>query len=417
MVRVLAGALALSGVAIALPAQAVDIGAGHTAVMAAEISYVDLSALPPWTNGSVGKLRYDSDAAVLSRLYLDYEGHLGDTVTANVALEGYDDELGNALDITQAYLEWRPVPQSRNRYRLRVGAFYPRISLENRDAGWSSPYTLNLSAINTWVAEELRSIGAELSLSRQPARLGGLHEFTLHAAVFTGNDPAGSLLAWKGWSVHDRQSRFGDELPLPPLPQIQPGMMFEKQDPYVTPFREVDGSAGYSVGGGWRYRTFVELQFLHFDNRADPTALVSGQYGWRTRFDSIGLQASLPREIGLIGQWLRGSTVMGPVVSGAHVVDTGFDSFFLLLTRAFGKHRLSVRYDNFTVSDNDATPQDDNADDGHAWTLSYRYAYSGHLGIGVEWLDIETRHPAWAYYGLPQAATERQLQATVTLQF
>ena len=46
---------------------------------------------------------------------------------------------------------------------------------------------------------------------------GGTNTISLQGAIFLYNDPAGSLLAWKGWSVHDRQSHFGYELPLPPL--------------------------------------------------------------------------------------------------------------------------------------------------------------------------------------------------------
>ena len=176
-----------------------------------EFGYVSTSGYESWTEGFVGKLRHDSDGLVLSRAYLDYSGKLADTLNAHIALEGYDDDLGSAIGFTEAYLEWRPVPRSPNRYRLKVGAFYPRISLENVEAGWRSPYTLNSSAINTWVAEELRTFGAELTLSRRPASLGGAHDFSVNAAVFMGNDPAGSLLAWKGWSVHDRQTRFGDK--------------------------------------------------------------------------------------------------------------------------------------------------------------------------------------------------------------
>jgi len=66
------------------------------------------------------------------------------------------------------FTEWRPVPKSATRYRLKLGAFYPNISLEKVDPAWSSPYTQNFSAINTWIAEEIRTFGAELSMSRRP---------------------------------------------------------------------------------------------------------------------------------------------------------------------------------------------------------------------------------------------------------
>jgi len=185
-----------------------------------DVSYIDASGYTSWTEGSVGKLRYDdsNEGLMISRAFADYEFQVVDTLKIHAVVQAYDDDIGSALDFTEAYVEWRPVPRSENRYRLKVGAFYPRISLENVAAGWSSPYTISSSAINTWVAEELRTIGAEMSVSRRPAIFGGAHTISLQGAIFYGNDPAGSLLAWKGWSVHDRQSRFGDELPLPPLP-------------------------------------------------------------------------------------------------------------------------------------------------------------------------------------------------------
>jgi hypothetical protein len=415
MGRVLATTLLLLSVSGA--ASALEIAAGHEAIFGIEAGYLKTSGHPSWTDGFVGKLRYQDDGIVLNRAFLDYRGRLTDTLRAHVVLEAYDDNLGSAIDFTQAYVEWRPVPQSATRYRLKVGAFYPRISMENVDPGWSSRYTLNSSAINTWVAEELRSTGAELTISRRPARLGGIHTFSVNLAAFVGNDPAGSLLAWKGWSVHDRQSRFSDDLPLPPLPQIQPGMMFEAQDPYVEPFQEIDDEVGFYLNAEWRFGNKLLFRVMHYDNRADPTALVDGQYGWTTRFDHIGFQTTLAGDIGFVGQWMTGSTVMGPVMNGAHVVDVEYDSFFALLTRSFDKHRVSARYDHFDITQNDSTPEDNNPENGHAWTLGYQYSFSDKIRVAAEWLSIKTHRCAWIYYGISPTETETQTQVTLRLRF
>ena len=389
----------------------------HDLAIGLDLSYVSVSGYESWTQGSVGKLRHDEDGVVMSRAFVDYEGRLTDTLDATVVFEIYDDNLGNAIDFTEAYVEWRPVPRSANRYRLKIGSFYPRISLENVDRGWSSPYTMSSSAINTWVAEELRSVGTELSYSRKPVNLGGAHEFSVNAAVFWHNDPAGSLLAWKGWSVHDRQTRYSDKLPLPPLPQIQPGMMFAAQDPYVEPLREIDDRPSYYLNVEWRYGRRLLVRAMYYDNRADPVSIVSGQYGWTTKFNHVGLQTTLPGDVGLIAQWMSGSTVMGPVMNGAHVVDVEYDSYFMLLTRAFGKHRVSARYDNFDVSQNDSTPEDNNPEYGLAWTAGYQYSYSDKINLAAEWLSIKTHRCALAYYGLDPTVTERQFQFTVKLRF
>jgi hypothetical protein len=413
--RVLTGAFLLA----VMPgsASAVEFAAGHEATFGIEAGYLSMSGQASWTEGSVGKLRYRDDGLVLNRAFMDYKGRPADTLDVHIVFEAYDDDPGDAIGLTQAYVEWRPLPKSGTRYRLKVGAFYPRISLENVDAGWSNRYTLNSSAINTWVAEELRSTGAELTVSRRPERLGGIHTFSINVAAFVANDPAGSLLAWKGWSVHDRQSRFGDDLPLPPLPQIQPGMMFDRQDPYVEPFQEIDDKLGYYLNAEWQIGNRLQLRAMHFDNRAEPTAITGGQYGWTTSFDHAGLQATLAGDIGLIVQWMDGSTAMGPVINGAHAVDVGYDSYFALLTRVFGRHRISARYDHFDVSDNDSTPQDDNSEAGHAWTLNYQYRYSDAMTIAAEHLSIRTDHFGWTWYGLPPTATERQYQLTFRARF
>lgn len=389
----------------------------HDLAVGVDLGYVSVSGIESWTAGSVGKLRYADSGVAFNRAFLDYESRLADTLNATVVLQAYDDGLGTAIDFTEAYLEWRPLSQSANRYRLKVGAFYPRISLENVGRGWSSPYTMIFSTINTWIAEELRSVGAEFSWSRKPVSLGGAHEVGINAAVFKGNDPAGSLLAWKGWSVHDRQSRYSDKLPLPPLPQIQPGMMFEAQDPYVTPFREVDDKAGYYVNAEWRYGRQFLVRAMLYNNEADPTSIVGGQYGWYTEFSNFGVQATLPGDVGLIAQWMSGSTVMGPVINGAHVVDVEYDSYFLLLTRNFGKHRVSARYDNFDMTQNDTTPEDNNPEYGLAWTASYQYGLSDKVTLAAEWLGIKTHRCALVYYGLSPDVVEKQAQLTLQLRF
>jgi hypothetical protein len=399
-----------------LPAVADEPGR-HDVAAGLDIGYVNISGYESWTEGSAGKLRYAENGVTLNRAFLDYEGRLADTLNATIVVEAYDDALGAAVDFTEAYLEWRPLPRSANRYRLKVGGFYPHISLENVGRGWSSPYTMNFSAINTWVAEELRSFGAELSWSRKPVSLGGTHEFSVNAAVFKGNDPAGALLSWKGWSVHDRQSRFSDKLPLPPLPQIQPGMMFAAQDPYTVPFREIDDEAGYYVNAEWRYSNHLLVRVMLYNNEADPASIVSGQYGWYTEFDHLGVQTTLPGDVGLVAQWMSGSTVMGPVVNGANVVDVEYESYFLLLTKSFGKHRISARYDNFDVTENDSTPGDDNGERGRAWTTSYQYGFSDRVTLAAEWLSIQTHRYALVYYGLDPTVTERQLQLSLQLRF
>ena len=382
-----------------------------------DVSYLNADGYPPWTEGGAGKLRYDGNSLELSRGFADLRYNLTDTLDAKVAAELYTDDIGSLVNLTEAFLEWRPLGDSGNRYRFRLGAFYPRVSLENTGPGWSSPYTISSSALNTWVAEELRTVGLEAAITRRPEALGGAHSFSLYGAVYYYNDPAGALLSWKGWSIHDRQTRVGDDLPLPPLPQIQPGMYFQRQDPFVPIFREIDNKPGFYVGGEWRYGKKAMLRLMHYDNRGDPTKFEDGQYAWGTDFDLVGLQLALPGDIGLIYQYMGGLTVMGPVFNGVHVVDADYTSDFLLLTRAFGPHRVTARYDRFEVAENDQVPLDNNSEDGHGWTLAYMYQVNQHVSLAAEWLSIETYREAWEYYGLEKHNTETQLQLAMRLRY
>lgn len=385
----------------------------------ADLSYLDVSGNPSWTSGSAGKLRYDdsTDGLSVSHAFADYRLRVFDTVDAHLAAELYDDDMGSIVDFSEAYVSWHPMTLTPNRLSLKLGAFYPRISLENSDPGWSSPYTISSSAINTWVGEELRAFGAEASVSRRPQFLGGAHTFSIHAAAFYKNDPAGTLISWKGWSIHDRHTRFNDEISLPAVPQIQPGMAFSLQDPYVAPFREIDDRVGYYIDGEWKISERFLFRAMHYDNRADPESYEDGQFGWRTRFDHIGLQVTLPGDIGLISQWMRGNTAWGWMFNGVRVVDADFHSDFLLLTKSIGQHRVSARFDRFDVWENDTFPLDDNSEDGHAWTLSYQYEFSEYLRLAAEWLQIETYRGAWEYFDFETSGTERQLQLSFRLGF
>ena len=384
-----------------------------------DVSLLRSSGHPSWLEGSAGKLRFDedNDGLQLTRGFLDFESLVTDTVKAHFLMEAYNDEFSTLFDITEAYLEWRPMPRSANRYRVKLGAFYPRISLENVGLGWSSPYSINPSAINTWVGEELRSVGAEFTWSRRIQSLGDAHTFSVNAAIFAGNDPAGGLIAWKGWSIHDRQSRFNDEVPLPPIPRIQPGQWWDEQDPFITPLLEIDEEPGYYVNAEWRYGNRLLVRAMHYDNLADPQGLEDNQFAWWTYFDHVGVQATLPGDVGLLAQWMDGFTAWGRFRNGVYSVDVTFLSHYVLLTRAFDRHRVTARYDHFEMAEADTTPLDENSERGHAWTLSYQYSPSDNVTLVAEWLEIFTERPAWAYFDLEERQTERQLQLLLRIQF
>jgi len=92
-------------------------------------------------------LRYDdnNEGLMISRAFADYEFQLADTLKVHAAAEAYGDGIGSTADFTEAHVEWRPVPRSENRYGLKLGAVYPRISLENVTV--EGPRAFNLAAM------------------------------------------------------------------------------------------------------------------------------------------------------------------------------------------------------------------------------------------------------------------------------
>lgn len=405
----------LASVAVTAQAQDVPSDASHRWLVQANLSLqaVDTDETS-WLDAGLGKLRRDESdpAASFDRLLIDYRGALTPTLLAQLDID-YAHDGSSGFDLTEAYLEWRPVPRSASRHRFRFGGFYPRLSLENVDPGWETPFSISASALNTWIGEEIKLLGAEWSLQRRLGGPGSAHEAGAFAAAFVRNDPAGTLLAWKGWGVHDRQTRWNEQLPLPPLPQLEPGTeLRQNQAPHAEPFIETDHAAGFLVGADWRYGQRFSLQLAHFDNHADPESIADGQYGWRTRFDHVAVQAALPWDLGLIAQWMSGSTAMGAIMSwNARVVDTEFDAGFVLLTRLYRGHRFTVRFDHFSVDQRDALPLDDNSESGDGLTLAYGRSLGPALTLVVEWLRVDSTRPARTYLGLEAESVETTLRA------
>jgi hypothetical protein len=363
-------------------------------------SFVQASSpLDSWVNGGPGKLRFDEphDGALVPRGFVDYRGRIAPTLLAHATINANSD--GDAgIGVTEAYLEYRPVPASPWAHRWRVGAFYPHVSLENAAPGWRSPYMSSSSAINTWIGEEFRTIGAELAFSRAlpthtPQRFGA------QFALYGGNDVAGGLLAERGWAVHDRQTALFENVA------------------GIEPFHELDNRPGYYVGVDWRYADRARVQAFHYDNLADPESARGGQYGWRTFFDALGGQLELPGGVGLIAQWMHGTTIVGPWIGQARAATDHFDAGFLMATRAFGPHRASLRYDDFSLSAVDPTSDDNDLERGHAWAASYGYAFTPRLGITAEWMQIDTRHGGWMGAFLFTSAHESLSRVGLTWRF
>jgi len=371
-----------------------------------------------WEDGGLGKTRYGGSAGGNARVVPRAEGalliqpKLGFDLTADIILTA-NDQQKSALDVMEAFLQYKPAPTGNFGTRARLGAFFPPISMENTGFAWTSPYTLTSSAINSWVGEELKTIGGEGTLFYQTEDV----ELGVTGAIVADNDPAGTMLAWRGWSFSDREAGLLDQLKLAKIRIIRPtGALFE-QAPTNAPFDEIDNRIGYYVGTSLVHTDYGTLQAMWYDNRANDKALKDGQWAWHTKFWSAGYRVELPGEIDFIAQAMRGDTTVvtlrpptGPIV------DTEFWSAYALLSKAWGQHRVSFRFDRFGASDQDRFP-DLNNEHGTGLTFSYIFRPVENHRLTLEALNVRSDRPERAFLGLPVHSNETLFQASYRIFF
>jgi hypothetical protein len=141
---------------------------------------------PSFLNGGLGKTRFDSehDGLRLGRVRLEAVQTLGETFELRASASAWGDHDKTPVDVTEAFVTYRPYPRSAWRGKVRAGVFYAPISLENRGAGWGTPYTISSSAVNTWLAEEIRTAGVEAELDWLGSKQGSGSDFALIGAIY-----------------------------------------------------------------------------------------------------------------------------------------------------------------------------------------------------------------------------------------
>lgn len=359
----------------------------------ADFRYLHADSRQSWIDQGLGKFRYGggdnaNDLFRVNEAALVMQARFNWAWTGMVTAK-YSNRQKNPVDISEALLQFRPVSTSAWRLSARLGAFIPPISMENSGTAWSSQYTLNNSAINSWVGEELKIFGGEAQVSYQ---FESGDKVNLFGAGFGNNDTAGTLLAWRGWSLHDYVATVNDRLPLTTRGNIF--QLFPRQALQTQPFVEVDNRPGYYAGISLERPELVKFRALYYDNSARTNAIDHGQYGWHTRFWSLGVKMDLPWQMTLIGQGMIGRTQMGRQVGGVFPVDAGFWAESVLLSKSLGTHRFSVRHDRFGTDENDLLARSvhvereyqaaANIEQGYAWTLNYNVTLIEHHQLNFE---------------------------------
>jgi len=350
-------------------------------------------------NGGQGILRFDPEHEDLrlGRAFLASRLRLSDAVTLHAVIDSYGDHDRNPVDLSELWAEVRPYPTSAVRWRARIGAFYMPVSFENRGRGWSDVYTITPSALNTWLGEEFRTIGAEFEARWLGASRGYLGDLALVGAVYGWNDPAGVLIADRGFALTDRPSTLFGGLGQPP----------------ITFYHEIDRKPGYYTGLSWRHHDRLEVRALRYDNHADPGAATSSAYAWRTRFSSVGARFEPTARWTLIAQYLDGDTFVGPDSAGANQFRMTYRAAFGLASFEWRRERLTVRADAFRTHQLSGFygPPADN--DGHAWTVGWTHDCGDEWQLAAEWIRVSSTFPPRAGYGVPSYLLESQLQLAV----
>ena len=114
-------------------------------------------------------------------------------------------------------------------------------------------------------------------------------------------------------------------------------------------------------------------------------------------------------------EWLTAALPNGTRMPISEHVHDEFESTFAMLTRTLGANqRLSLRYDTFSFERPGAYPTL-YADEGEAWTLSYRIEPTRRFSGGIEWLLVDSRRDIWPmFYFAPARQTESQIRLQIS---
>jgi hypothetical protein len=331
--------------------------------------------------GAQGALALDIDWSTSWRTF----------VHAGARRDPVDVDQRGALDpagLLEAFVEYHRALSDHDEIAVRGGLFFLPTSFENVDPLWISPYTLSLSALNSWIGEEVRPAGLDLSWSR---RADDGDRFALGATVFGGNDTMGTLLTWRGFAFHDRLTPWGDGVAL--HANVFPSFPLQSRE--TEPLRsDLDGRPGYSARASWR-GSALALRGTYLDTRGDR-GLHHGHYAWRTQFGWVGGELEMGSNWVLAAEYGDGSTTMGFRGRGLPWVDADLSTGYVLLSWNPRPLRFTVRADRFETVDRDGGLVDRNDESGDALTAAILWTFGEHWRLGVEAMRVEAERPSLA---------------------
>ena len=344
---------------------------------------VRVKAQPSWTEGGFGRFDVGADSSGSTKNLNTDVAQLGFDWTPigwfllhadGIARREQAGTIGKRAGLVQAYADLFT-----EHLRLRAGTFWLPTSRENTDPLWTSRYTITYSALNSWMAQEVRPIGVDLQFAPS-------FYFTVGATAFRGNDTMGTVLSERGWSLGNRISTYGETIATPPPDNAT---------------RPIGSDTDHKLGFAERIRLQVPeralLQITHIDNR---TRLVPGEppeTPWQTRFNIVGGEVGSTSPTTLAAEWAKGRTTLA-FPGGTFSLD--FDTYYLLVSRKYGKDRYTTRIERFSTRSHVRKADDGSRENGKALTVAWLRDLSEHVRGGLEYAKVDGDRPGLSSAGL-----------------
>ena len=369
-----------------------------------------------WIDDGFGKTRFggtDSEdykvRAVPVEATMAWMPRFSSSLSANIS-GGWQRGQQHHADLIEAFVNWLPPQHGALGVSARAGLMWPEISLEHATGGtWSTVYTITPSAINAWVGEEVKPIAAEVTLHASI----GQSQIAATGAVFAFNDTSGTLLSFRGWALHDIKATAFGHFPLPPLNDF---MKFAQQDE-TRSLIELDHRPGFYGRLEWRPPAPVGVSVFYYDNRGDPHAFNKNlQWGWRTRFWNVGVNADLGPNTRLLAQGMTGSTIMGFETNGVPWVHTHFRSAYVLINQTIDdKTSVTGRVEAFGTRERGSEMSPDESEHGWSWTADVKHSLTNNLTLMFEALNVRSRRGTRERIGLDPFQAQTVFQVALRL--
>ena len=385
--------VSMAALLAASPVAAQDIDFDLSGFVDARV--VDTSGDRTTFQGGLGKLQWNGNGGNFRAVPEFDQALVAAAVGITPELRGFadarwDPNLRTQLDLLDAYLRWRPVSTGNWRWSVKAGAFFPPVSLENEGIGWTSPWSLTPSAIDSWVGDELRTLGGEAMLEWRD----GIDDVQVAGAVFGWNDPAGVQLAQRGWVFDDQPAGLFSDYRLTGS---------GASPAYAEIFHEIDNGPGWYGNVSWSHEGLGRVQVMRYDNEADASVENNGQYAWRTGFWSLGAAT----EFGAVTLMAQGMIGQTAVAANTWNSTTDFHAAYVLLGWERDDWRVAIRLDQFGTR---ARQPIDLSEHGWAPLTALTFEPLDWLRLTGEALVVESWRTERLLEGLPPRALETQLQ-------